>query len=208
MAGTMPHAIFVETGLDGGATVAAYAAELPGCATFAASDEQATAEMPRRVGRFVDWLRAAGEEAPAFVGDNWYEVERAAASDEARAAFSLDDLPPGPDEFGRFQRWLELAREALADAIDSVPEAALAEATVALEAIGRQDWALAAALGGARRSGGMPEAGPVDRLYAARDALTVALDAAGPAADGVRRAIRLAIADDLRLADRLAGAGR
>lgn len=201
----MPHAIFVETGLDGGATVAAYAAELPGCATFGASDQEATAGMPRRVGRFVDWLRAAGEEAPTFVGDNWYEVERAAASGGARAAFSLDDLPPSVEEFGRYQRWLELAREALADALDSAPEAVLTEATPALEAIERQDWALAAALGG---SGVAPETGGIDRLYAARDALTAALDAAGPAPDGVRRALRLAIADDLRLADRLAGAGR
>lgn len=201
----MPHAIFVETGLDGGATVAAYAAELPGCATFGASDQEATAGMPRRVGRFVDWLRAAGEEAPTFVGDNWYEVERAAASGAARAAFSLDDLPPSVEEFGRYQRWLELAREALADAVDSASEAMLTEATPALEAIERQDRALAAALGG---SGVAQEAGAVDRLYAARDALTAALDAAGPAAGGVRRAFRLAIADDLRLADRLAGAGR
>ena len=52
MAGTMPHAIFLETGLDGGSTVAAYAAELPGCATFAAADAEAVAAMPRRVARF------------------------------------------------------------------------------------------------------------------------------------------------------------
>ncbi len=127
MAGTMPHAIFVETGLDGGATVAAYAAELPGCATFGASADEATAEMPRRVGGFVDWLRAAGEEAPTFVGDNWYEVERAAATVTARASFSLDDLPPNADELPRFLRWLELAREALADALDAASEAALTE---------------------------------------------------------------------------------
>lgn len=199
----MPHAIFVETGLDGGATVAAYAAELPGCATFATSAEEASDEMPRRVGRFVDWLRASGEEAPTFVGDNWYEVERAAAG-PARAAFSLDDLPPGAAEFERYQRWLELAREALADALDSAPGAEAAKARPAVEAIERQDWSLAAALGGTAIA---PPGEPVDRLYAARDALTAALDAAGPAADGVRRALRLAIADDLRLADRLAGAG-
>lgn len=201
----MPHAIFVETGLDDGATVAAYAAELPGCATFAATDVEATGEMPRRVGRFVDWLRAAGEEAPTFVGDNWYEVERAPASGTTRASFSLDDLPPGADEFGRLLRWLELAREALADAVDSVGEAALVAAAMELEAIERQDRALAALLGGAPAASGT---GPIDRLYASRDALTAALEAAGATADGVRRAIRLAIADDLRLADRLRGAGR
>ncbi len=48
---------------------------------------------------------------------------------------------------------------------------------------------------------------PVDALYAARDALTDALEQAGPAHDGVRRVLRLAIADDLRLADRLRGGG-
>ncbi len=201
MAGTMPHAIFVETGLDDGSTVAAYAAELPGCAVFGASDEEATGGMPRRVGRFVDWLRAAGEEAPTFVGDNWYEVERAAAAGGTRASFSLDDLPPSADEFPRFLRWLELAREELADALDRVDEAS---PPAAVEAIELQDRGLTLQFGGAP---GVTGDEPMDRLYAARDALTAALEAAGPGADGVRRAIRLAIADDLRLADRLRGAG-
>lgn len=205
MAGTMPHAIFVETGLDDGATVAAYAAELPGCAVFAASDEEATGEMPRRVGRFVDWLRAAGEAVPTFVGDNWYEVERAAVADGRRAASSLDDLPPSADEFERFLRWLELARESLADALDAASAVTLAAAMAGLDAVERQDRALTTQLGGAPPD---PPEEPIDRLYAARDALTAALEAAGPAADGVRRAIRLAIADDLRLADRLRGADR
>jgi hypothetical protein len=202
MAGTMPHAIFVETGLDDGATVAAYAAELPGCAVFAATDDEATGEMARRVGRFVDWLRAAGEEAPTFVGDNWYEVERAATAGGKRAAFSLDDLPPGADEFARYLRWLELAREQLADALDAAgdsPPTELLDSTV------RQDRELAAALGAGPAEGG---GGPIDQLYQARDALTAVLEAGGASADGVRRALRLAIADDLRLADRLRGAGR
>ena len=202
MAGTMPHAIFVETGIDAGSTVAAYAAELPGCAVFAASDVEATNEMPRRVARFVDWLRACGEEAPTFVGDNWYEVERAAAKDGTRAGFSLDDLPPGDDEFSRYLHWLELARELLADRLDAAGESVPPEA---LERIERQDLALASQLGGkvAELSGD-----PVDRLYAARDALTAALEAAGAMGDGVRRALRLAIADDLRLADELGGGAR
>lgn len=200
MAGTMPHAIFVETGIDDGATVAAYAAELPGCAVFAASDTEATNEMPRRVARFVDWLRAAGEEAPTFVGDNWYEVERAAAADGKRAAFSLDDLPPGDEEFGRYLHWLELARELLADRLDAAGEAA---PTDTLEQIAQQDVLLVGQLGAAppKLSGG-----PIDRLYQARDALTAALVSAGAMGDGVRRAVRLAIADDLRLADQLQGA--
>ena len=85
MAGTMPHAIFVETGLDGGSTVAAYAAELPGCAIFASSDEEAVGGMPRRVASFTAWLRSAGEEAPNFIGDNWYEVERGAVRGTTKA---------------------------------------------------------------------------------------------------------------------------
>lgn len=202
MAGTMPHAIFVETGIDAGTTVAAYAAELPGCAVFAASDVEATNEMPRRVARFVDWLRASGEEAPTFVGDNWYEVERAATANGQRAGFSLDDLPPGDEEFSRYLHWLELARELLADRLDAAGETAPADA---LERIERQDLALASQLGGkaADLSGD-----PIDRLYGARDALTVALEAAGAMGDGVRRALRLAIADDLRLADELGGGRR
>ena len=199
MAGTMPHAIFVETGIDDGKTVAAYAAELPGCAVFAATDVEATNEMPRRVSRFVDWLRAGGEEAPTFVGDNWYEVERAAAKDGKRAGFSLDDLPPGDDEFGRYLHWLELARELLADRLDATGDAAPVDA---LDRIVRQDLALAAQLGSAAAQ---PDGPPIDRLYQARDALTTALEATGAMGDGVRRAVRLAIADDLRLADDLAG---
>jgi hypothetical protein len=35
--------------------------------------------MPMRVTAFTTWLRANGEQVPSFVGDNWYEVERAAA---------------------------------------------------------------------------------------------------------------------------------
>lgn len=200
MAGTMPHAIFVETGIDEGKTVAAYAAELPGCAVFAASDVEATNEMPRRVARFVDWLRAGGETAPTFVGDNWYEVERSATADGKRAAFSLDDLPPGDEEFDRYLHWLELAREQLADSLDAAGDAAPADA---LERIEHQDLLLAKQLGAAPAE---LSGGPVDRLYQARDLLTSALESAGAMGDGVRRAIRLAIADDLRLADELRGA--
>lgn len=199
MAGTMPHAIFVETGLDDGATVVAYAAELPGCAVFAPTDAEAAGEMPRRVSRYVDWLRAAGEEAPTFVGDNWYEVERAAVAAGSRAAFSLDDLPPSADEFDRYIRWLELAREALATALDTAGEEGIVDELAGIE---RQDRDLATQLGGPAVD---PAGAPIDRLYAARDALTDALARAGPTADGVRRALRLAIADDLRLAERLRG---
>lgn len=197
MAGTMPHAIFIETDLDGGALVGAYAAELPGCATFATSADEAATSMPLRVSRFTVWLRQRGEAAPNFVGDNWYEVERGAAVDGRRAAFTLDELPPTADEFAAWLRWLELAREELADALDAGNPLAAAEL---LDAIERQDVAFTAELGGPA-----PEltADPIDRLYEARDGLTDALTAAGPMADGVRRILRIAIADDLRAADAL-----
>jgi hypothetical protein len=206
MAGTMPHAIFIETGLDGGRTAAAYAAELPGCAVFAASAEDAAAAMPDRVRAFTAWLRAAGEEAPEFVGDNWYEVERAEAGDggRRRATFSLDELPPSPGEWSAWLRWAELAREELADAIDGA--GALTDHPLELlAAIVGADLAAAASLGGEAEVAHVDDA--VDRLYAARDALTDALAAAGPSADGVRRCLRLAIADDLRAADTLRPAG-
>ena len=206
MAGTMPHAIFVETGLDAGSTVAAYAAELPGCAVFAQTDAAAVGAMPRRVAAFTTWLRAGGETAPHFIGDNWYEVERAPVAGSAkmpeRAAFSLDELPPSEPEFHSYLRWLELAREELAAAIDGVaqiPDRAMA-------AIVRQDRAFAAALGSSD-SDARPN-DPIDRLYAARDGLTDALERGGSTAEGVRRIVRVAIADDLRLAERLRGASR
>lgn len=199
MAGTMPHAIFVETDVDGRGLVAAYAAELPGCAVFAASDEEASGAMPRRVSRFTAWLRENGERMADFVGDNWYEVERAAATDGRRASFTLDELPPSADEFAAWTRWLELAREDLAAALD---DAGAGEAGELLEAIARQDAAFSAELGGATSDA---EGDVIDRVYAARDALTDALDAAGPFHDGVRRILRLAIADDLRAAATLRG---
>jgi hypothetical protein len=207
MAGTMPHAIFVETGLDEAGMAAAYAAELPGCATFAPSADEAAGGMPMRVNRFTGWLRERGEAAPSFVGDNWYEVERASTDHGAdparrRAAFSLDDLPPSDDEHGAWLRWLELAREELADALDAATD--LGEAADLLGAIERQDVAFTRSLGGQA-----PELSdePIDRVYAARDALTNALEAAGPGADGVRRILRIVIADDLRAADALRGSG-
>lgn len=196
MAGTMPHAIFIETDVDGG--VAAYAAELPGCAVFAATDEEAASAMPRRVARFTAWLREQGEEMPSFVGDNWYEVERAAATPERRAAFSLDDLSPSDAEFAAWLRWLELAREELAEALDAVPDADPG----AFGAIERQDVAFARELGGQAPP---VDGDPIDRLFAARDAMTEALEAAGSSADGARRMLRLAIADDLRAAARVRG---
>ena len=201
MAGTMPHAIFVETGLDGGATVAAYAAELPGCATFAATDDEATNGMPRRVEAFTAWLRDQGQAAPTFVGDNWYEVERAAATDAGegqRAAFTLDELPLSQEEFREYLAWLELAREELATALD----AAEGGPTDPLEQISRQDEQFARELGGTVDE---PGAGPLDRLYAARAVLTDVLVSAGTSHDAVRRVIRIAIADDLRLAEALRG---
>jgi hypothetical protein len=195
MAGTMPHAVFVETDLPFGG-VAAYAAELPGCAVFASSDSEAVAGVPQRVVRFGDWLRAAGEDAPRFEGGSWYEVERATAADGRRAAFSLDALPPSDDEIGRWLRWLELAREELADALDG----AASRAGSVAAAIAAQDRQLARELGA---QDDVPRDDPVDELYAARDALIDALATAGADAEGVRRALRLAIADDLRAADEL-----
>ncbi len=197
MAGTMPHAIFIETDVDGHGLVGAYAAELPGCAVFAGTDDEAATAMPTRVSRFTAWLRDNGESAPSFVGDNWYEVERAAANGERRAAFTLDDLPPSDEEFATWLRWLELAREELAAALDAADPSTAAPL---LDAIERQDVAFVRELEHAA-----PElsSDPIDRLYAARDALSDALEAAGPYHDGVRRMLRLAIADDLRAAEAL-----
>jgi hypothetical protein len=197
MAGTMPHAIFIETDVDGNGLVGAYAAELPGCAVFAGTDDEAASAMPMRVSRFTSWLKNNGEPAPSFVGDNWYEVERAAATAERRAAFTLDDLPPSEDEFATWLRWLELAREELAAALDEADPTAAAPL---LDGIERQDVAFVRELEHAA-----PELSndPIDRLYAARDALTDALAAAGPYHDGIRRMLRLAIADDLRAAEAL-----
>jgi hypothetical protein len=197
MAGTMPHAIFIETDVDGHGLVGAYAAELPGCAVFAGTDDEAAGAIPTRVSRFTSWLKENGEPSPSFVGDNWYEVERSAATAERRAAFTLDDLPPTDDEFATWLRWLELAREELAAALDQADPSTASEV---LEAIERQDVTSVRELEHAA-----PElaSDPIDRLYAARDALTDALEAAGPYRDGVRRILRLAIADDLRAAEAL-----
>jgi hypothetical protein len=201
MAGTMPHAIFVETGLDDGTTVAAYAAELPGCAVFAPSDAEASQAIPQRVERFIRWLRSMGETPPEIIGDNWYEVERASTGTgaDARASFSLDELPPSDDEWDRWRRWLELAREELAEAIDEVGLPAATD-DAGLAALSEQDALLALTVGA--ELGDLP-ADPIDRFYTTREALLAALEATGPSGAGVRRALRIGIADDLRLAERL-----
>jgi len=195
VAGTLPHAVFVETGIDDAGRAMAFAGELPGCAAVGDDAAAAVAGVPSRVTAFVAWLRSCGEQLAEPVG-NWYEVERAAAAPGPdgglrRASFSLDELPPSADEFETWLRWAELAREELAAALDADPAAADRLAWLAT-----QDAALAAELG----AGGPVEEqdSALDRIYAARDALTAALATAGPGGAGVRRALRLAIADDLR----------
>jgi predicted RNase H-like HicB family nuclease len=195
VAGTLPHAVFVETGVDEAGRAMAFAGELPGCAAVGDDPASAVAAVPTRVTEFVAWLRARGEPLAEPIG-NWYEVERAAAGESAdggrrRASFSLDELPPSADEFATWLGWAELAREELAAALDLQPAAAAQMAWLAA-----QDAALAAELG--TPGPGDQAAADLDRIYAARDALTTALITAGPAGAGVRRALRLAIADDLR----------
>lgn len=206
MAGTMPHAIFMEPDVDGPGTFAAYAAEFPGCAVFGASDDAAAAQMPARVAAFGDWLRQRGEAAPTVIGDNWYEVERAPArlseNGIQRAAFSLDELSPSDAEFGQWMGWLELAREDVAEALDAAGSLT-PDAEAAVRAVAAGDLAMSRDLGGVAVAPVGDD--PIDALYAARDVLTEALERAGPAHHGVRRALRLAIADDLRLADTLRG---
>ncbi len=197
MAGTLPHAVFVETDIDDHGTAAAFAGELPGCAAVAADPAAAVATVPARVTVFVTWLRGHGESLVEPVG-NWYEVERAVAERRdgvtRRASFSLDELPPSAAEKETWLHWAELAREDLAEALDLDPAGADDARWLA-----DQDLSLAADLG----AGGELPSGitGLDRLYAARDLLMDALRDASDA--GVRRALRLAIADDLRLVERL-----
>ena len=200
MAGTLPHAVFVETGIDEVGQVMAFAGELPGCASVGSDADAAVASVPAQVTTFVGWLRSFGEALTEPVG-NWYEVERVAAGRGAgdvpqRAAFSLDELPPSVDEFATWLRWAELAREELAAALDRVPLAA-----DRLTWLAAQDERLAAELNAtsaASSSVSPASEDALDRLYATRDALMAALAVAGPSGAGVRRALRLAIADDLR----------
>jgi hypothetical protein len=196
VAGTLPHAVFVETGIDDGERSMAFAGELLGCAAVGDDTAAALGRIPARVTAFVAWLRANGERVNEPVG-NWYEVERAAATPAPdgglqRAAFSLDELAPSGDEFEIWLRWAELAREELAGALDGEPAAADHLAWLPI-----QDAALAVELGSAPIQA-VDESSALDRIYDARDTLTAALIAVGPAGAGVRRALRLAIADDLR----------
>ena len=164
--------------------------------------------MPRRVAAFGAWLRERGEAAPTVIGDNWYEVERASAQpattacDERPSAwtscrprdaeFAAVDALAGAGPRGAGRR---AGREA-----DRTPDV-----EAAVEPSRRRTWPWPGSLAVPRTR----QLGTTrwTRLYAARDALTDALEQAGPAHDGVRRVLRLAIADDLRLADRLRGGG-
>jgi predicted RNase H-like HicB family nuclease len=197
VAGTLPHAVFVETDLDEAGTAVAFAGELPGCAATGSDADAAVAAVPGRVTAFVAWLRSHGERPVEPVG-NWYEVERAAAGHtdgvRRRASFSLDELPPSAAELEAWLHWAELAREDLAAWLDAHPES-VAEVTWVAD----QDLALAADLGSAAKP--RPDVSDLDRLYDARDLLMDALRDGG--GDGARRALRLAIADDLRVTEGL-----
>lgn len=199
----MPHAVLVELDWDGSGGSVAFAGELPGCAVFATTPEEAVAAMPVRVSEFVEWLNRHGESLTSFAGGNWYEVERVTAEHGAggarRAIFSLDELPPSEAEFERYMRWLELAREELAEALD---RADVSEASASLLAVAGQDARLAGELGNGATE--LP-ADPLDAIYDARDQLTAALAAAGSATPGARGVLRIAISDDLRVADGLHG---
>lgn len=197
MAGTLPHAVFVETDVDDEGTAVAFAGELPGCAATGPDPAAAVVAVPQRVAAFIAWLRSHGLQPVEPVG-NWYEVERAAAQRAdgtvRRASFTLDELPPSAAELEAWLQWAELAREDLAAALDGRPEAVESALWLA-----DQDLALASDLGSAPPA--EPGADALDRIYAARDVLMDALhDRAG---EGARRAIRLAIADDLRMTERL-----
>lgn len=200
MAGTLPHAVFVETDVDEAGTAVAFAGELPGCAAAGPDPAAAVLAVPARVSTFVGWLRSHGEQPVEPVG-NWYEVERATAQRAngavRRASFTLDELPPSPAELETWLHWAELAREDLAAALDARPDAIDAALWLA-----DQDAALAEDLGAGPPALG-PSSLPIDRLYDARDALMDALQAGRP--DGARRALRLAIADDLRMTEQLRG---
>ena len=199
MAGTMPHAIFIETDVDGHGLVGAYAAELPGCAVFAATDDEAAGAMPRRVSRFTAWLRSNGEAQAELrrrqlvrgrAGRGADGGHRRAHSRSTSCRRATPSSPPGCAGWSwRARSWPRR----------STPATRPRPRTL-LDAIERQDVVFVRDLGG-----GAPELStdPIDRLYAARDALTDALEAAGPTHDGVRRMLRLAIADDLRAAEAL-----
>ena len=148
MAGTLPHAVFVEVDVDDSGTAVAFAGELPGCAATATDPAEAVARRSRPGGAFVAWLRGHGEPLTEPVG-NWYEVERVAAQRRdgvvSRATFSLDELPPSAAELATWTHWAELAREDVAAALDARPEVAAAATWVA-----DQDLALARDLGRSR----------------------------------------------------------
>jgi hypothetical protein len=197
MAGTLPHAVFVETDVDEAGTAMAFAGELPGCAATGPEPAAAVSAVPARVTAFIAWLRSHGEQPVEPVG-NWYEVERAPAHRAngvvRRARFTLDDLPPSSAELERWLHWAELAREDLATALDARPDA-----VPTIQWLAEQDAGLVSDLGASFVPA--PGTSDLDRLYDARDALMDALQAGS--GDGARRALRLAIADDLRMTERL-----
>ena len=179
------------------ATVAAYAAELPGCATFAGDRRRRrAAEMPRRVEPIhrVAAEQRRGVARPSSVTTGTRSSAEALAPGRWRAPPSPStSSPPSGEEWVRWLRWLELAREDLADALDAAPPAIAAPVAAAIAA---QDEAFVASLGGRRRR--TAAADPLDRCYAARDALTDRARGARCGRRGRAPGLRLAIADDLR----------
>ena len=200
MAGTLPHAVFVETDLDGdgdGSRVRRGAARLRGGGD---RPGRRGGEVPARVTAFVGVASrprgVAGRAGRQLVRGGARRGGPSAKMSCGRATFSLDELPPSPVEMATWLHWADLAREDLAEALDARPRDG-GRCGMARD----QDLALARDLG-ARRRPSADGLSSLDRLYVARDALIDALVAAGP--DGAtRRVLRLAIADDLRMTERI-----
>ena len=183
MAGTMPHAIFVETDVDGPGTSPPTPPSFPAVPSSATVTRRPRPRCPpRRVLRRLA-ARARREPRRPSIGDNWYEVERAAAqhgeNGVRRAAFSLDELPPSDAEFAHGCAGWSWRAKTLADALDAAGSRTRWR--------GRRPGRGRAGRGhGGRDRRRPPMRRPRTtrwmRLYAARDLLTDALEQAGPAA--------------------------
>ena len=176
MAGTMPHAIFIETDVDG-----------HGRSAPTRPSSRAAPSSPPPMTRPPAPCRSASAASPLAAGERGARADvprrqlvrggaRGRRPRERRAAFTLDDLPPTDDEFADVAALAGAGPRGAGRPPSTQPTRSTARGRCSTRSSARTSPPCASSAHAA------PElsSDPVDRLYAARDALTDALEAAGP----------------------------
>jgi len=113
---------------EGGWTYA-WVFDLPGCFSRGSSPQAAIEVLPRRVERFLGWLRefepTPHERAEIAVAEEIRDESCPVKLGDTRALFAWDRQAPSEEEFEQDLRWMEYNRRTLLSLVDGLPSDAL-----------------------------------------------------------------------------------